>query len=117
MHRVRYETDGEVSYIWYSEQYGQSEYSYNELMSHTGLLQQLQQGLYILKDNKLYYYDGNVLTLISGASSGNNTSVDSFTIWAAHTAYDHPNYDRRSDVGNLQVQGYIEGKIDCGEWK
>lgn len=116
MHRVRYESSMGAVYVLYNGQYGTCDYSYQDLMNMPDVMQELQPGLYILNDKKLYYYDGSVLTLISGASSGGNTTK-SFTIWSTHTSFNDANYARRSDAGNLQIQGYIEGQIDCGEWK
>lgn len=117
IHRIRYEAGQNVYYVVYSETYGRCDFTYSEGVK---IQESLSPGIYMFENDELYYYSGAKWTKINTASgSGNNTqspSVSSFTVWAQHLNYGASGYNSMSDVGHLQISGFVEGRIDGGEW-
>ena len=108
---IRYD---ENNYVIYSQKYGQCNFSYQDAISNATLVQDLSPGMYIFNNNDLYYYTWAIWIQV-GANNNSNIGP-SFTVWPTHTDYGSENYHENSDVGNLQIQGYVEGQINGGAW-
>ena len=67
---------------------------------------------------KIFYNDGTQFYEISGGGGGGiEPTPDNYVIlYGIHTAYENINYNSNSQQGNIQIRGFVEGKIDGGEW-
>ena len=113
IHRVCYNNDSKVSYIMYSESYGRCDFSYSQV---SDIQDELSPGIYIFNDNVIYYYTGTNWIKLGAAGEGGGSFDNSCTIWSQHIEYGAGGYDKVSDIGNLQIQGFVEGQIDGGAW-
>jgi hypothetical protein len=82
---------------------------------------ELSPGIYIFNDDVIYYYTGTNWIKLGAAGEGGGGGDDgpldnSFTIWSQHVEYGAEGYDKVSDIGNLQIQGFVEGQINGGAW-
>lgn len=66
---------------------------------------------------KIFYNDGTQFYEISGGGGSVEPTPDNYVIlYGVHTAYENIDYNSNSQQGNIQIRGFVEGKIDGGEW-